>query len=139
MGTPRKYSIEDIALVIDGLLIDEYVDGNAIEIELDEDDYVVTQGTHGSIVLARRPNAVATATLRCMQGSPSNDILQAKASLGVPFTFLCKDPNGTSQCTARRAVVMKPPPLNFSTEPGERAWPIKLMDVQLRHGSNIPA
>lgn len=137
MGTPRKYSIEDVALVIDGLLIDEFVD-NAIEIELDEDDFIVTQGTHGAIMVAERPNAVASATIRCMQGSPSNDLLQAKRQVGVPFTFLCKDPNGFSQCTARRAVILKPPPLNFSTEPGERAWSLKLMDVQLQHGSNIP-
>lgn len=139
----HNFDIESTLLAIDGLPIVEYIVGTGIEIELDEDDFIFEQGSHGFVISMPRPNSLATCTLRVMQGSPANDYLQAKRDADVqsrgrlPMSFLCQDLQGTSRVVAARARIMKPPPQSFGTEANAREWPLKLVVNQYKVGSNF--
>jgi len=140
----RNYSLDDVYLTIAGQLITEFSDGDAIEIEYDEDDTVETQGTHGSVMVSERPNNIVSCTIRLMQGSPLNsfmwDLRKSKRMSGqISFDFMMRDNRGELMVTTPQAWIKKPAALGTGTEPGNREWTLKLSSPQPKDGENVLA
>lgn len=141
----KQYDVEKVAVVLDGLPITEFVDGESIRVELDEADWNFSQGTHGAVIRAKRPNNLATVTLSVMQGAPILDYLNTKRTadllspVGLAFSFGILDLNGRSLCTAPRACFVTAPPMIFGTDAAAREWEIKLFNPVFSHGGNTPA
>lgn len=136
----KHYNLEEMAVVLAGVPVTQFIDGEAVTVEFDAEDYTWTQGTHGIVIRAKRPNNIATATLRVMQGADILDYLQSTRDLdvsvptGLAFTFGIVDPNGRSFVSAPRASFMTPPPMSFGTEAVAREWQLKLANPVIRHG-----
>ncbi len=119
----RHYDLDQVLVVIMGIPVTEFADGDSIKVALNEDDWVVTQGHHGSVIRAKKPNALAEMTVNIMQGSPVLELLSSAAiadlltGLGVEPSSV-KDLNGGSLFSAPYSWIKKRPDLNLSTEAG---------------------
>lgn len=138
----RNYSLDDVYMFVDSILITEYSDGDAIEIEYDEDDTTEIQGTHGSVVVSERPNNVASVTMRLMQGSPTNGFMwelrkRKRGSGVVSFPFMVRDNRGELLVSSAQAWIKKPSALGMGTEAGNREWALKLGNPQMKDGENV--
>jgi len=140
----RSYNLEDVYLTVNSVLITEYADGDAITIEYDEDDTVENQGTHGSVMVAERPNNIASLTFTVKQGSPVNGFLwnlrrQKRGQVAFSFPIMCNDNRGEALISAAQAWIKKPPSLAYGTEPGDREWTMKISTPDIRDGENLLA
>ena len=135
----RHFNLDELVLIFAGVPLTEFAEGDSIVIELNEDDWIVVQGHHGSVIRAKKPNSVATGTVTIMQGSPANAALQAIADLDLRTglgagEFYLEDLNGSDTVIAPTSWITKRPPINKSTEPGGVEWGFTLANVQPKHG-----
>jgi hypothetical protein len=119
----RHYDLDQVLVVIMGIPITEFADGDSVKLSLSEDDWVTTQGHHGSVIRAKKPNAVAELTVSVMQGSPVLELISSAAiadrltGTGAAPSSV-KDLNGGSLFSAPYSWIKKRPDLNLSTEAG---------------------
>jgi len=137
----KNYSQDNVFCALAGIPITELSDAG-ITIEYDEDSWAQAQGSHGSTTRAKRHNNIATATVRVMQGSPTNDLIQSIMTADMltglaPVPFFCRDMGGTSQCSAPYAYLSKPPAMELAMEPAAREWVFKLHNPNMVHGGNL--
>jgi hypothetical protein len=140
----RTYVLDEVIVSIDGRRITEYGPGDAISVELDDDDWAATQGAHGAVVRARKHNALATCTLQLMQGSPSNEWLSDRANTDRltgrgAFDLLIMDARAKRSLVSGRAWVRKRAALAFADEAGAVEWQIAIANPKLSHGTNEQA
>jgi len=141
MGTTRVYDVNRVSLTFKGIPIEEFADGDAMVAEYDEDDFVVAQGSHGSVLRAVKHNNVVTLTVRLMQGSPSNAYLSQQSKVdrltgGGIGSLMMKDLLGQDLLSGPFAWVMKPAAMGMATEPGEREWVFQVSNAEMDHGAN---
>ncbi len=122
----RHYDKDQVSVIVMGVPIMDFADGE-ISIEFSEDDFTVTQGHHGSVLRAKKPNNVATLTVPVIQGSPTNDALSAAVNADL-LTGLgarpvqVKDLNGTTLFSAASGWCKKRPGIKLGTEGGTVEW-----------------
>jgi hypothetical protein len=144
VGITRNYSLDDVSCIVGTFPLTEYAAGDGVSITWLEDDFVVVQGSHGSVMRAKKHNNVAEATIRIMQGSPANDFLSLRLNidrdtrLGT-FEFLLRDNFGLTLVKAAQAWIKKPPDIKMSEEPQEVEWTIVLGNPQFNVGENLAA
>jgi hypothetical protein len=121
-----QYSAADVSVTIDGVLISELIDGDAITVEKQEDDSGGTQGLR-TTTLYSRPSMLADVTINVMQGSVDNDTLtgicepivrERTGSVAIAIV----DNFGTTVFSSSTAKPTKLPGMSFSTEPDAREW-----------------
>ncbi|MFA6605155.1 MAG: phage protein [Patescibacteria group bacterium] len=139
----RDYDVNSIAVLLGGIPITEFADGDAVSIAFDDVDFVPTQGSHGSTIRSRKHNNLGKCTLSIMQGSPALDILQSLLTADrltglAKFSFMVKDMRGNSLAAAPSAWFEKTPDLKFATEASAREWVIVLAGLEVMHGQNYP-
>lgn len=142
--TTRIYDSKKVAVSLAGLPLGGYADGNFLEITFDSDQFVDVIGTDGEVSRSKANDLRATATIRFMQTSPSNDLLSALlqsdlnsdggAGIGA---FMVTDVQGTTLLLGENAWVVKWPDQNFGREAQERAWTIKVDKLNAFVGGNV--
>jgi hypothetical protein len=135
------YNLDEVSVVVMGIPVTEFAEGDSIEIEFTEDDWVATQGHHGSAIRSKKPNHLIDIKLMIMQGSPINDQLSAKVALDLNTgqgagSFSVIDANGTSLADAEVSWCTKRPSLKLATEAGSIEWPFKASGASIHVGSN---
>ena len=95
----RHYNLDEVMLIICGVPVTEYAEGDAIAIERNNPRFTIKDGHHGSTIYSKNPANSGTVTVKCMQGSPVNATLQAiadtDASTGLGTgIFEVKEPPG---------------------------------------------
>lgn len=144
VGITRNFAVDDVSLILAGLPVTEYASGDAVTLTFNEDDFVVVQGSHGSVLRAKKHNNVAEMIIRIMQGSPVNDFLSARHNLDRntrmgTFPSMLKDNLGLSLASAAQAWIKKFAELKFAEEGSAVEWTVVLANPQLSIGLNIPA
>ena len=142
--TTRTYNLDDVTLVLGTNIITEFIKGEAITVSKDDDDWAVTQGSHGSVVRAKKFNNVGTVVIRTVQGSPTNkllnDMMYADIASGEDsFSLQLKDNRGESVVSAPQCWFMKPADMTFGEEVGQLEWSIKAGHLKMEYGSNVSA
>ena len=123
----NTYSFDDVLVLLDGIGITEYETGDGISISLADDDTVATQGTHGLVTFAHKPNNIAEITLKIAQASEINDYLDEKVreilrARRGSLSLSVVDGRGQSLFVANQVVPKKRPDMAFAIEPGSREW-----------------
>lgn len=140
MGIPRLFSASDVRVTVDGELITEFAEGDAISIEKTDDDADGVNGANGATALYFKYNNLADMTLTLLQTSPDNALLQAKyAALQEArrggITVVVEDGRGESVFVGR-GLIKKPPPHAYGTEVGSREWAFILAIEKYALGGN---
>jgi hypothetical protein len=135
--------IKKCLLLVGGIRMQGFADGEAFVMDLDEDLYSKVTGADGDTTRARRHGQAANCKITLLQTSPSNDILMAFAvadrvnNAGV-VPVMIKDLLGTTAAFSAYAWVKKPPQMAFGKEVTNREWMLDVANVEYFNGGNIP-
>ncbi len=143
MADFHDYSPDEVDVLVAGVPITGWADGEFLTIEWTTDRFVSQVGTDGEVTRSRSGDYRATATIRLMQTSDSNDLLSALAAsdrlarngAGVG-AFLVKDNQGRSLYTAANCWVRRTPNPSFDREATEREWVIEIANLDDFTGGN---
>jgi hypothetical protein len=118
---------KQLALVIGGVLINGFADGEYINVEYNEDAFKFKSGSDGLGARAKTNNKSGTITINLMPNSPANAVLSGLYNLDdatsagvVPFTIT--DLAAGDSFTGQGAWVKKAAGRSFQTEVTARQW-----------------
>ena len=140
----RHYNLDEVVLVVAGVLVDEFIEGDAISVAFDADRWTKKDGHHGSTMRSKNPANSGTATIKIMQGSPAlarlQTILDLDDSTGAGTgAFEVRDLNGDSYATGETSWLVKDPDMSFATEAGEVEFQAHVAGLKINHGQNALA
>lgn len=135
------YDFKKVLALVGGVPMQGFADGTGIEVELDDDLWVIVTGADGETARARRHGLVATMKLTFMQTSPSNDVLSGLVLVDIlenagVVPVLVKDVLGSSVFFSARGFVKKPAGSSFGKEVGNREWSLVLPGIDQFVGGN---
>jgi hypothetical protein len=142
-GDLRNYDSDQYFLSVAGIPISGYADGEFVRVERDNPAFDDVVGTDGEVTRSKTNDGRATATVRLMQTSPSNDLLSAlhnsdKAAPGGVGVgpFLLQDLQGTTILFGEKCWIMKEPDLSLDRTATEREWEVRIANLISTHGGS---
>jgi hypothetical protein len=137
----KTYDPKEVAVTVGPYELSNFADGSFITVERDEDSFSLQVGTDGEGTRSKTNNRSGTITVRLMQSSDSNSILDSYKKLDEfsnsgQFPLFIKDNSGTSFHSAESAWVQKEPSSEYDREALEREWVIRTDNIQSNHGGN---
>ncbi len=136
------FDIKKCLILVGGIRMQGFADGEAFSLELDDDLYQKVTGADGDTSRSRRHGLAANAKISLMQTSPSNDVLMGFAiadhlnNAGV-VPLLVKDLLGTTAVFSAYAWVKKPAPLALGKELANKEWMLDLATTEMVIGGNF--
>lgn len=137
------YDANSCILTVGAIPILGLADGNAISIERNSDTFTPYVGITGEESRSKTNDRSGLAKITLMQTSPSNDYLSSlaiqdeAANAGIR-AFYFKDLAGSTLYIAKQCYVMRPAAATFGKEVQTREWNIRLVDLLMFTGGNIP-
>lgn len=137
----KTYDFKQVAVIIGGRIITGFADGDAVQVERNEDAWSLQVGAEGEATRSKSNNRSGKITLSLQQASESNAILSgfAKAdelSNSGLVPVLVKDNSGNSLYGAEQAWIVKSPAAALGMESGNREWVIETDNLQVFEGGN---
>jgi hypothetical protein len=125
----KTYDPKEILLLVAGVPIDGFADGDFINVEFPE-SFTTQIGAQGAHTRSRVADSTADMTVTLQQTSPGNayltSLLAADRALGVLVPVLLKDLIGNDLVASTQAYITQRPALGFGAESGSREWTFKL-------------
>ena len=137
------YDPKDIILIVGGIAISGFADGEMVSAERTNDSFAMVSGTDGDVSRSKSNDKTGTITVTHQQTSPSNDVLSGFAQLdeesndGV-VPVLIKDLNGTSLYFSEHAWVKKPAAAGHAKEISPREWLLDCAKLEAFVGGTVP-
>lgn len=138
----RTYDPKKVLVIIGGVPMSGFSDGDFIKAVRDEDAFMKKVGVDGETSRAKNNNRSGSLTLTLMQTSLSNDVLSGfaaadeLASAGV-VPVLIKDLSGTTTFFSSDAWIKKMPEGGFGKEVGTREWVLDTTAIDAFIGGNL--
>lgn len=132
----KTYDFKQVACIVGKDIITGFAEGDdSIAIEFLQEDWQLTVGADGEGTRAKTNNQAARLTLKLLQTSDANDLLNAyyqadKASNSGLFPFLLKDNNGRELHIAEQMFIEKRPDPTLGQNVSERVW-VLLTDIMV--------
>lgn len=135
------FDFKKCAILIGGVRMQGFADGEGFSLELDDDLYQKQTGADGDVSRARRHGLSANGKITLQQTSPSNDVLMGFAILDFATNagvvpLLVKDLLGTTAIFAPYCWIKKPAPYSIGKELSNREWMIDVANTELVIGGN---
>lgn len=141
--TTKVYDADNVTVSVAGIPLHGYADGEFLTLEMETDMFDDVVGSDGEVSRSKTKDGRATATIKLMQTSDSNDLLSALAAAdklaqngaGIG-AFLVRDRSGRAIYTATECWVKKEPNVSFDRAAKEREWVIRIADMNRFDGGN---
>lgn len=135
------YDLRKVTCTFGADLISGYAEGDAIEIEYDEDSWTYTPSADGGGTRSKTNQLSATITVHLMQTSPANQVLQNawnadRVGNAGARPLLIKDGSGSSLHAAETAYVQKLPAAAYNRAAGPRDWVLRTQQLITNLGGN---
>lgn len=141
--TTKVYDPDQISIVLSGIPISGYADGEFVRIEKESDAFTDVVGTDGEVSRSKTRDDRGTVTFILMQTSDSNILLSALhlldknapggAGIGA---LLVRDARGTSLYSSAECWISKEPDVTMDREPTAREWTCRAAKLVSVHGGN---
>lgn len=138
----KTYDFKQVACIVGKDIITGFAEGDdAISIEFLQEDWQLTIGADGEGTRAKSNNHGARVTLKLMQTSDANDLMNAyyqsdKLSNSGLFPFLLKDNNGRELHVAEQMFIEKRPDPTHGQNVNEREWVLLTDSMNSNFGGN---
>lgn len=144
MAAPINYDFRQVAVLVGGVPIEGFADGDSISVERTSDGYTMSVGLDGEGVRSKQNNDSATITLTLMAGAPANAILQGLYEVdelsGVgTFPLAITDLRGSFLCATDAAWVKKVPTRTFGRNNGTIEWVLETTQLLMGHAASARA
>lgn len=138
----KTHDFNRVKVSVNGVPISGFIDGDAVSIEFDEDEWSKNVGADGQVARVRQNQPGGTITIRLQPTSDSNAILDGfnKADLltdFAPVSILVVDTLGGSSFFADAAWVQRDPGATYGREPGDKEWIYDCAKIIARHAGNL--
>ncbi len=137
----KSYNFGKVAVIFGGRQLTGFADGEAVSVERNEDAWSLLVGADGEATRAKSNNRSGRVTIRLLQTSESNAILNdfAKADdladAGAQALFI-KDNSGNSLYSAEQAWIVKMPAATHGNEAGTREWVLETDNLVINEAGN---
>jgi hypothetical protein len=126
----KTHDIRKFLLVVAGIPVTGFAEGDAFSLEFDEDDWNLTVGADGESARSYIPNRAGTLSINLMATSLSNDAMNAARLLDEAtglgqFPVLIRNVNGSEGWSAAQAWVQAPAAISVGRDVGSREWTIR--------------
>lgn len=126
----RTFSINELIVVYGGIQITGFIDGEFITVSYDDEIFKHVNGADGEVARIKSNKLMATATIRLLQTSLTNDVLSgfllADIAENITQLFIIKDLNGNTILSASQCSISKFSDVGYGTENVNREWTIKI-------------
>lgn len=128
----RTYDPSEVQIIVAGVTVEGFADGDFMTVEDDEDAFSMQVGTDGEAARSKTNNRGGTMTISTLQTSAANTLLSVLHNLdrntpgGVGIgPFLCKDGSGNALHTAEKCWIQKRPSATYGREAQAREWIVR--------------
>lgn len=141
-GNVKTYDAKQVIITFNGVIVNDFADGDFVTISGLSDNFESVQGADGSENRNNKNITGADVSIICSQTSTTNDQFSAlflldKVSNTGKGPLLIKDLNGTSILESGQAFIMGYPDTNFGNALGTREWKIRAPNCIINIGSNL--
>lgn len=146
MATPELtlYAPDLLSIVLGAVICDGFADGDMVTIEQSAPAFTKVTGSDRKTMRIRGTDRTIRVTLRCMQGSQTNDVLSAALTADlipssngagvVPLSII--DRSGRTVISSPYAWVAEWPQVGFGSEHSPREWVIETAEARMFVGGN---
>ena len=137
----KTYDPAQFALIVGGVPMSGYADGEFINVSRAEDSFTAVSGADGLVSRSKSNDKRGVVVITLQQTSGSNDVLFAfleadeLTNVGV-LPIIIKDNSGRTVCAAGHAWVRKPADVVGSKEIENREWTIDCADLIMAVAGN---
>ena len=142
--TTRIYDPNRVSIILGGIPMQGFADGDFLEITYVSDQFMEVAGTDGEVSRSKSNDNRATVTVRLMQTSKTNALLSALVNTDLNAdggagvgAFLVADLSGNTLLQSENAWIKKIPDQSFGRESQERAWTIMCDELRSFVGGNV--
>ena len=131
MPEMTQYGAKSVSVIVNGLPITGFMDGEFVTITPSVDPNSLHVGADGEQTMVVNADESATVALRLKQTSESNAVLSALRATRAVFPIVVKDTSGTSIHTGAKAFISGAVAVAYGQEITGREWTItvgKLVD-----------
>lgn len=126
-----SYDFKKVSVIVDGVIITGYMDGESISVEKNEDDITPHVGAGGDVTFAESNDNTATITLTLKSTSASLPFLDQLRRSKRIFPARIVDANGNQvRCGGTECRVMRPPSRSWGNEVTGVEVPIYVADYK---------
>ena len=113
----RTFDFKKVSVVVDGVIITGYMDGESISVEKNEDDVTPHVGAGGDVTFAESNDETATITLTLKNTSSSLPYIRGlrKEKRNFP-TQIVDSNNDTFRAGGNNCRIIKAPPVSYGNE-----------------------
>ena len=128
MYDPKKKTV-----VINGVFLTGFGDGDFLQYSKEEDDYTPYKGSQGEVDYSENPDESCMMTVTLKNTSPSNSYLTGLSQAKTPISFSSTDSNDHGQSVSGEdGVILKIPDNANGKEIGSREWVFHLPKHQVK-------
>lgn len=131
-----SYDFKQVALIIGGVQIHGFVDGEAITVEPDADNWAVYVGNDGETTRAKTNNNLSRVTFKLAQSSESNGYLSGLLKTDAIVPMMLKDGSGSSLHVGEQSFLTKRPAAPYAREVSEREYVLAVPDMLSNEAGN---
>ena len=142
MTTVTTYDPTKLSVIIGGVIVSGFIDGDYITAKRDEDLYTKRVGADGHVVRSRNGNKSGTIEVKLLQSSPSVNEIAALVALDnfmfdgdvlIPIAIV-NPGDGAELVATTQAWLKTAPEMTFGKEVGERSFVFDCADLKLSLG-----
>jgi len=136
------YDPSKLTVIVGGVIVTGFSDGDFITAKRDEDLYMKRVGADGHVARARNGNKSGTIEIKLLQSSPAVTELSALVALDnflfdgdilIPISIVSPG-DGAELVGATQAWLKTPPEMVFGKEVGERSFVFDCADLKMSIG-----
>jgi hypothetical protein len=143
MSYSGTYDFSKYSVIVGGLMLSGFSDGDAATAKRDEDLQTKKVGIDGAVAFSRSANKSGEISIKLLQTSAANEMLSELFAidnlvmdglLDVPIAIV--DGLGTSIVSASQCRLKSIPEFTRGKEVGENEWVFDAVDLTIFHGTN---
>lgn len=140
-GNVKTYDAKGCSITFDGIIVNDFADGDFIQISGLAENFEYVTGADGSENRNNKNITGCDVVITISQTSTTNDLFSAKHAIDKADNsgkggFLFKDNNGTSVLSSGQAYIKGYADFNNGNALGTRAWNFRCPNATLTVGSN---
>jgi hypothetical protein len=141
-GLVKTYDAKLVSITYNGIIVNDFADGDFVAISGLADNFEFVQGADGSENRNNKNITGADVVITCSQTSTTNDLFSVahtadKLSNTGKGALLIKDLNGTTLLSSGQAYIKGFADTNFGNALTTRAWNFRAPNAIINVGSNL--
>lgn len=135
----KAYNFAQVAVIVGGVQMGGFADGDAITVEREEDDVTMTVGNDGEGTFSEQNNKSGRITIVLKKSSDSNAYLSGLVAAKSVVPCMVKDNSGADLHVAEQCRVLRPATATYARDVADTEWVLLTDNINMLLGGNSGA